>query len=44
MPDESGVPRYSVVMIRKGQACRSAVGANVGLLHRFIVDMFGLEV
>jgi len=31
-------------MIRKGQACWSAVGAKVGLLHRFIVGMFGMEV
>jgi hypothetical protein len=31
-------------MIRKGQACWSAVGAKVGQLHRFIVGMFGLEV
>jgi transposase, IS6 family len=29
--------------IRQGQACWSEVGANVGLLHRFIVGMFGLE-
>jgi hypothetical protein len=28
-------------MIRKGQACWSAVDAKVGLLHRFIVGMFG---
>src|SRR5271154_2558888 len=27
-------------MIRKGQACRSAAGAKVGLLHRFIVNLF----
>jgi DNA-directed RNA polymerase specialized sigma24 family protein len=26
-------------MIRKGQACWSAVGAKVGLLHRFILDL-----
>jgi hypothetical protein len=31
-------------MIHKGQACCSAVGAKVGLLHRFIVGMFGIEV
>jgi len=31
----------AIHMIRKGQACCSAV---VGLLHRFIVGMFGLEV
>jgi len=30
-------------MIRKGQACWSAVGAKVGLLHCFIVGMFGSE-
>jgi hypothetical protein len=30
-------------MIRKGQACWSATGAKVGLLHRFIVDVFGIE-
>ena len=34
----------AIHMIRKGQACWSAVGAKVGLLHRFIVGMFGLEV
>jgi transposase-like protein len=34
----------AVHMIRKGQACWSAVGAKVGLLHRFIVGMFGIEV
>jgi transposase-like protein len=27
-------------MIRKGQACYSAVGAKVGLLHRFILGLF----
>jgi hypothetical protein len=27
-------------MIRKGQACWSAVEAKVGLLHRFILDLF----
>jgi transposase, IS6 family len=27
-------------MIRKGQACWSAAGAKVGLLHRFIVSLF----
>jgi hypothetical protein len=31
-------------MIRKGQACGVAPTANVGLLHRFIVGMFGIEV
>jgi transposase, IS6 family len=30
----------AIHMIRKGQACRSAAGAKVGLLHRFIVDLF----
>jgi hypothetical protein len=33
----------AIHMIRKGQACWSAVGAKVGLLHRFIVGMFGIE-
>jgi len=27
-------------MIRKGQACWNAAGAKVGLLHRFILDLF----
>jgi len=27
-------------MIRKGQACYSAVGMKVGLLHRFILGLF----
>jgi len=31
-------------MIRKGQACWSAVCAKVGLLYGFIVGMFGIEV
>jgi transposase-like protein len=30
----------AIHMIRKGQACWSAVGAKVGLLHRFILDLF----
>jgi hypothetical protein len=30
-------------MIRKGQACWSATGVKVGLLHRFIVGMFGMK-
>jgi hypothetical protein len=30
-------------MIRKDQACWSAVSAKVGLLHRFIVGMFEIE-
>jgi hypothetical protein len=34
----------AVHMIREGQACWSAAGAKVGLLHRFIVNMFGMEV
>jgi transposase, IS6 family len=34
----------AVHMIRKDQACWSAVGATVGLLHRFTVGMFGMEV
>jgi len=33
----------AIHMIRKGQACGSAAGAKVGLLHRFIVGMFGIE-
>jgi len=33
----------AIHMIRKGQACCSATGAKVGLLHRFIVTMFGIE-
>jgi transposase-like protein len=32
---------YEVIhMIRKGQACWSAAGAKVGLLHRFILGLF----
>jgi transposase, IS6 family len=34
----------AIHMIRKGQAHGSAAGAKVGLLHRFIVGMFGIEV
>jgi len=34
----------AVHMIRTDQACWSAVGATVGLLHRFIVGMFGMKV
>jgi len=30
----------AIHMIRKGQACWNAVGAKVGLLHRFILDLF----
>src|SRR6202165_4810978 len=33
----------AIHMIRKGQAYGSAAGAKVGLLHRFIVGMFGIE-
>src|SRR6202030_4145891 len=30
----------AIHMIRKGQACRSAAGAKIGLLHRFILGLF----
>jgi len=30
----------TIHMIRKGQACESAAGAKVCLLHRFILDLF----
>jgi len=30
----------AIHMIRKGQACNSAVGVKVGLLHRFILGLF----
>ena len=30
----------AIHMIRKGQACWSAAGAKVGLLHRFILALF----
>jgi len=33
----------AIHMIHKGQAYGSAAGAKVGLLHRFIVSMFGIE-
>jgi len=33
----------AIHMIRKGQACWSAAGVKVGLLHRFVVGMFGIE-
>ena len=33
----------AIHMIRKGQACWSAAGAKVRLLHRFIVGMLGIE-
>jgi hypothetical protein len=34
----------AIDMIRKGWACGSATAARVGLLHRFIVGMFAIEV
>ena len=33
----------AIHMIRKGQACWSAAGGKVGLLHRFIVGMLRIE-
>ena len=30
----------AIHMIRKGQACWSAAGAKVGLMHRFILGLF----
>ena len=33
----------AIHMIRKGRACWSAAGEKIGLLHRFIVGMFGIE-
>src|SRR5271166_3471452 len=33
-------PMKRLHMIRKGQAYGSAAGAKVGLLHRFILDLF----
>jgi transposase-like protein len=33
----------AIHMIRKDQACWSAAGVKLGLLHRFIVGMFGIE-
>jgi hypothetical protein len=30
----------AIHMIRKGQACWSAAGVKVGLLHRFILGLF----
>src|SRR6202521_2233581 len=30
----------AIHMIRKGQACWNAAGAKIGLLHRFILDLF----
>jgi hypothetical protein len=34
----------AIHIFRKDQACWRATGARVGLLHRFIVGMFGLQV
>jgi hypothetical protein len=34
----------AVHMIRKGQACESATGTGSGLLHRFVLAMFGIDV
>jgi transposase-like protein len=34
----------AIDMIRKGWACGSAPTARIGLLHRFIVGMFAIEV
>src|SRR6202049_1372126 len=35
------IARYEAIhMIRKGQACCSTAGAEVGLLHRFILGLF----
>ena len=31
-------------MIRKGQACESATGTGSGLLHRFVLGTFGIDV
>ena len=33
----------AIHMIRKGQAFGSAAGVKVGLPHRFIVSIFGIE-
>jgi len=33
----------AIHIMRKGQACWSAAGVKVGLLHRLIVGMFGIE-
>jgi hypothetical protein len=30
----------AIHMIRKGQACWNAAGAKVGLMHRFVLDLF----
>jgi transposase, IS6 family len=34
----------AIHMIRKGQACCSAAGAEVGLLHRFILGLFAATI
>ena len=34
----------AIHMIRKGQACWSAMGTGSGLLHRFVLGMFGIDV
>jgi hypothetical protein len=34
----------AIHVIRKGQACGSATGSGSGLLHRFVLGMFGIEV
>jgi transposase-like protein len=34
----------AIHMIRKGQACVGAIGTGSGLLHRFVLGMFGIEV
>ena len=34
----------AIHMIRKGQECGSAIGSGSGLLHRFVLGMFGIEV
>jgi transposase, IS6 family len=34
----------AIHMIRKGQACWSAMGTGSGLLHHFVLGMFGIEV
>jgi IS6 family transposase len=34
----------AIHMIRKGQACWSAMGTGSGLLHRFVLAMFGIVV
>jgi hypothetical protein len=42
-PGERFAGYEAIHMIRKGQARWSAAGAKIGLLHRFIVGMFGME-